>query len=216
MKTLGKVAGCFVGLVVCALNLRAAEVGSNQISVRLGAAFPTSANNFSDSAKTGFAGGVQYLRHLSPKIGVGVQTDYFSFAGKDRSIVLPTGTLDANSDSDSMTAELVGRYSFRAEKKLCPYLLAGVGVAHFSQKTMATPKNGTTWTDTGTREERTVADDSSTSYALSFGAGVETKLTERFTGALETNWHIFGVDSDKFGADAINVPSLFARLGWLF
>lgn len=110
----------------------------------------------------------------------------------------------------------MGRYSFRVDKKIAPYFLAGVGVARFAQETKGTPQNGTTWTDTGTREERVVADDSSTSFAASFGVGLETALSTHFMAALEANWHVFGVDNDKFGADAINVPSAFLRLGYRF
>ncbi|MCG3205842.1 MAG: hypothetical protein KCHDKBKB_02565 [Elusimicrobia bacterium] len=217
MKALGKFFVLVGFLSSWSLGAHAGmEGGSNQISVRVGGAFPTSANNFDDSAKAGVAGGVQYLRHISDHLGIGFQADYFTFPGKDRTIVLPNGNLDATSDSNAATAELVGRYCFRVDKKMRPYLLAGVGAARFAQETKGTPKNGTTWTDTATREERTVADDSSASFAASFGVGLETSLSTRLMIAIEANWHVFGVDNDEFGTDAINVPSAFLRLGCRF
>ncbi|MFN0118061.1 MAG: outer membrane protein [Elusimicrobiota bacterium] len=216
MKMLGRLSLFVVFVSFFASSSQAAVGGANQISIRAGGAFPTSANDFSDSAKAGIAGGVQYLRHISDRLGVGIQSDYFSFSGEDRSIVLANGNLNAKSDSTAWTAELVGRYSFRVDRKMRPYLSAGVGITRFAQETKGRPKNGTTWSDTGTREERVVADDSSTGYAVSGGIGVEFSISERLLAAVEGNWHVFGVDNDEFGTDAINVPSAFLRLGYRF
>jgi len=193
-----------------------AKEGASQVEIRLGAGIPISANEFNKTAKTGVAGGLRYLYQWKENIGIGGQVDYFSFGEKKRAISLSGGNINAKFQANVLTAEVVGKYSLMTGNRFSPYGVGGVGVSSFSQETKGTPVSGSSWVDTGTTEERLVADDSSTSFAASFGIGVDTYITENIFAALEANWHVFGVDSGKFGTSVINTPSVFLRTGWQF
>jgi opacity protein-like surface antigen len=193
------------------------ELAPQELSVDVGAAFPTGINNFSDSEKLGLVGGAQYLRMLSPNFGWGVQADYYHFAAKNHLITDQLGgQLNSRSSDNVATFEIVGRYSFLTERRLVPYLHSGVGVTYFHQKAEGEPAAGFGWFDTGTTETRQLHDTSSLGFAYSAGFGVDTELAYGWVLGLETAWNIFGVSQTSFGTSAINVPSVFLRLGWRF
>jgi len=193
------------------------EIGDDRIGLNLGVGIPTSANDFSDTAKVGFSGGVDYLHQITNRIGIGGRVQYFSFPGDDRRLTLTGGgVVDADSDSTVLLGEFIGRMTFCPSSGFSPYVRAGIGLNRFSQKTDAAPIAGVLWLDTSTNETRRLTDDSSTGVALSFGGGVEFSLSEVLLLGLEGNWHIFGVDEDDYGTDFINVPSVLARFTFQF
>jgi opacity protein-like surface antigen len=190
---------------------------SNKLALSLGAGLPTSANSFSDSARVGAAAGVSYLRGVRDRISVGGRLNYFNFPANTHRIgVNGGGKVDADSASDAMTLELIGRYDLSPIKRLTPFLVGGIGANYFSQKTKATPAAGSLWSNTATQESRTIADDSSMGAAFSVGAGVDMALGDRLGLGFEAIWHTLTVSKSDFGSASINFPSVALNLNWLF
>ena len=191
--------------------------GSQRLSLEWGAGIPTRVNHFSESEKTGPMGGIQYLYSVDEFWGVGVQADYYQFGAKEHAITSDSGgVVNARSKDKAATVELVGRYTFLPNAHLVPYLDSGLGLTYFRQTTDGEPLPGSTWTDTGTTETRSLQNVSSVNFSYSFGAGVETHLTKNLLLGLESTWHIFGVSKVTYGTHTINVPTVSLRLGWHF
>jgi len=193
--------------------------GMQRLSLDVGAAFPTGVNDFSTSARMGPQVGAQYLYEIDENFDVGLQADYFHFGSKDYTLTNngTGGQLNARSQDTAATVEIMGRYNLLQDAaQFAPYLHSGVGMAYFRQKSSGEPLPGSTWTDTGTGETRQLQDDSSLGFAFSFGAGVDTKLSDNLILGLETAWHIFGVSKTTYGTTAIGVPTVSLRLGWRF
>ncbi len=191
--------------------------GSQRLSLELGAGIPTSVNSYSESEKMGPMGGLQYLYTVDEFWGVGVQADYFQFAAKEHAITSDTGGLvNARSKDNVATLEVMARYTFLPNARFVPYLHSGLGLTYFRQTAEGEPLAGSTWTDTGTTETRSLQDVSSVNFSYSVGVGVETNLTKNLLLGLETAWHIFGVSKVTYGTNTIDVPTVSLRLGWHF
>jgi opacity protein-like surface antigen len=190
---------------------------AEQLSLETGLAFPTSANNYSDSENVGFLFGARYLHRITPNFDWGLQTDYYHFGAKDNVITGQYGgKLNSRSTDNVATLEMVGRYSFFTEAKYVPYVHSGVGITYFHQSTEGEPTGGSGWFDTQTKETRQLQDTGSLGFSYSVGLGVEAELTQTLVLGLETAWHIFGVSETSFGTSTINVPTISVRLGWRF
>jgi len=197
--------------------LAAAEPGSQQLSLEGGAAFPTSANHFSDFAMAGPVAGIQYLSNWDNSLAWGVQADYYHFGEKTRLLTSPAGgQIEDTSQNYAETLEVMGRYTFLPDARFAPYIHSGLGVNYFHQKADGTPAAGSTWSDTNTTESRQLQDVGTVGVSYSIGLGVETNLTQSLVLGLETAWHIFGVSKTSYGTGTIDVPTVTMRLGWRF
>jgi opacity protein-like surface antigen len=195
----------------------AAQPGSQEINVAGGAAFPTQANRFSDYAKSGPAGGIQYLYHWDETMAFGVQADYYHFDGKNHLLTSDAGgQVDALSTDNVGTLEIMGRYTFVPGARFEPYVHSGLGINYFHQTSEGTPAAGSTWSDTNTTETRQLQDVSTVGVSYSIGIGVETDLTSNLVLGLESAWHIFSVSKAAYGTNTIDVPTVTMRLGWRF
>jgi len=190
---------------------------TSRVSVDGGVAIPTPVNGFSDEARTGLVGGIQYLHNLDYFTAVGIQVEGYQFDGKDHAVTSSAGgRLNANSQVDAAAIEIVGRYTFLPMARFIPYVHTGLGANVLRQTTDGTPLPGFTWSDTNTSETRRLPDVNSVGISFSFGAGVETNLTDRIVLGLEATWRILGVSKAAYGNAEIDVPSLAMRLGWRF
>src|SRR5688572_25021323 len=110
MRCLGVLA---VGLLL--LNATAvAQDLDNKIEFGGGIGFPTSANDFDDTADPGPAGRLGYFRQVSERFSIGGRFTGMTFSGNER--VLPStlgGQLTVESDTDVMTLEVVAKLALR-------------------------------------------------------------------------------------------------------
>jgi len=197
-------------------------VGStSQATQRIGliaqAAIPTGANDLNQSNNVGSRSGLYYLRDVTPNLSFGGEFNYFYLPSKNHRQLSANGGEQMNrATAQTMTFEAIGRYNISPEAKWNPYVQGGVGLARYHQTTRSTPDAGSAWADTGTNEERTIARDTSTSYALSGTIGVERALTDSILLGLDGTWDVWGVSHSKFGTDTINIPSVGLKLSWKY
>ena len=191
--------------------------GTRRVSLDVGGAFPTPVNNFSDSTRMGLVGGVQYLYNLNYFAAVGIQVDGYRFDGKEHTLnEAAGGQLNATSQANAASFELMGRYTFQPAARFMPYAHAGLGANVLHQTTDGQPVAGSTWVDTNTSEARQLPNVNSVGITFSFGAGVETNLSDRVVLGLEAAWRILGVSKAAYGTSTLNIPSIAMRLGWRF
>lgn len=212
MKIFKRSIGVFGALLLSAGSAIAAPVGSSVLSYNVGLAIPTGANDLDGTQRLGPMGGARYLYQLTDRIGVGGQFDYFHLAGK--TIYLDP---DAYNTPDNIyTGEIMARYSFMPDGKWVPYVHMGVGMARIFQTVYGTPNDGATWPSGDPNETRILDHQSVTTYAISYGGGVETHLTDHLIMGLEASWNSLGGSQDRLGTGAFNFPDIGLRLGWQF
>ena len=207
----------FVFGMAAKVHSEAGPLVAEELSVQAGGAFPTGANNLSDSEKLGPLVGARYLYASRETFAWGVQADYYHLPAKDHPLDSQFGApINVQSTDNAATIELAGRYTFIPQAQFVPYVHMGLGAAYFHQKSQATPTGGAGWADTGTMETRQVQDQSSMGFSYSAGIGIETQITSSLVLGMETAWHIFGVSKTDFGTSTLNLPTVSLRLGWHF
>ena len=113
---------------------------------------------------------------------------------------------------------------FQPEKKTRPYLLGGLGYGRTTWKGETKPGAGYVWADTSTSEYRTNFDEDMSALSFSFGAGLETTMSENVSLAFEARWRTIRADDTiadklfplKWEAEAANAFLLTAGLNWKF
>jgi opacity protein-like surface antigen len=190
--------------------------GMQRVDVFGGLAIPTRANDYSVSHKVGPLAGATYLFQLSPALSVGGEYTYLVAPGKSRTITSSAARIDAKTTGQSHIFEAVARYALMPEAKVRPFVGAGLGFNRYEEKTKAAPSGTGTWADTSTTEERTVAKASSAGFSASLYGGAETTFQDTWLLGLQAGWQFLGVSDSKFGTSVLNVPTVKARIGWLF
>ncbi len=216
LKTLG---GAFLLAAVLGPGAKAYDLplGTQRLGVEAGAAYPTSVNGFSSSAKTGPTAGFSYLQEYGDFLGAGVQADYFHFGAKEQALKSAAGgEVNTRSQEDIATLEIIGRYFPLPLSRFKPYFQGGTGATFFRQRSTGRPLPGFTWENTNTVETRRLLTKQSVGLAFSIGAGVETNLSPTLILGMEAAWHVFEVDRSAFGTRTLNVPSLSVVLSRRF
>lgn len=188
-------------LVAVAANASAAfEKGSQTINLNLGMGIPltdldlSAAGGGKDKVGTpGISVGGQYLYHVAPRLGLGLDINYSKSGEKQSSKFSPL--LDSMVKSESVVALVIGKFIFIPNGKASPYVLAGGGVHSSRLKFSASPAAGLVWADTGTRESRVFGDSSGTNYAIVGGLGIDVFVTENAFLGLEGRYQHLGSDA---------------------
>ena len=201
------------------------------LSIGMGVAEPLGGVNFHSigggSASDGDLGvqfGAQYLYFLSPRLGVGVDTDYIDRTGTVSPRLLPSATSSVGGDTWLMLGIL--RYELADKGPRRPFVLVGAGGAWNETTVDARPA---LWTDTGTHETRRLIDDGAWVPAASVRLGMDFDLDAAKSQmiTLEAGWT--GLASAHYAATPagaqlglsnvsgpLNILSFTARYGWGF
>lgn len=204
----------------------------NMVSLGVGVNVPANGVDFHSipgggTASNGDAGvqfGAQYLYFVTPRLGAGLNLDYFYRTYTDSPGLFPA----ANSSVSGDTLLILGilRYTLIDDGWFKPFVLAGAGGA----------RNSTTvdvrafkWADTGTNETRRLVDDTQWAPAATLRAGLDFKVDTFAPGLVtfEAGWT--GLASERYRATApgqaqglsgvsgpLNIITFTARYGWRF
>jgi opacity protein-like surface antigen len=198
----------------------------------LGFASPLSRISASDTGgnsgrngETGVHLGTQYLYQNTPRLGTGVNLEYFNRSATSDFGLIPS----AETNVYGGTFQILGvmKYSFTSYGSARPYFLGGVGMDHTSTVIDATPLPGFSWSDTGTWETRRLADDDHWGLATTARLGIDFSLIESMIATFEVGWmgiHNRAYQTTSAGKDlglndvTGNLRSLIVamRWGWKF
>lgn len=206
-----------------------ASAAKGLLSLGLGLAAPFGHVDFrpiggggADAGDLGLQLSAQYLRSLSPRLGAGLDVDYFGRSGTISPRLLPGAT--ASVGGDSWVALGVLRWSLAARGTARPFVLAGAGGAWNTVTVDAKPG---AWPDTGTQETRRLIDDGAfvPAATLRFGVDLRPESVRPGTVTLELGWT--WMDSARYAATPagrtlgvsrvsgpLSVLSFAARYGW--
>ncbi|MBI5210499.1 MAG: outer membrane beta-barrel protein [Elusimicrobia bacterium] len=164
-------------------------------------------------AYRGVFGGAQYVHHVSPSFGLGL--DLSGAVHEKANHVTPTRFVETN--STVLVFQGIMRYVFFPEDKITPFLFGGFGFNRFRGEVKAVPRPGNPWTDAGGGYgERTLFDRNSLGMAASLGGGAEYYITEKLFLNLDGRWIFCAIPADTFGANSANFTATTLRLGWKF
>lgn len=210
---------------------RAARDRRQLVSLGLGLIAPVGRVSFksigggsADNGDLGAQFGFQYLYFLTPRLGAGVDVDYFGRGGTRSEGLFPAAAASVGGDTWLMLGIL--RCSFTDTGKARPFVLVGAGGARNTETIDVRPS---VWADTGTHETRRLIDDSAWIPAASvrIGLDIDVDALEPGTVTFEAGWT--GLASARYGATPrgralglgsvsgpLNVISFTARYGWRF
>ncbi|HXT00504.1 MAG TPA: hypothetical protein VN915_07500 [Elusimicrobiota bacterium] len=166
----------------------------------------------------------QYLYYLTPRLGAGMDFDYFDRAYTDSPGLFP----NANSSVAGYTTLFLGivRYTLVDDGWIRPFVLAGAGGARNSTTVDVRAFN---WSDTNTHEVRRLVDDTVWAPAASARVGFDFYVAPVEPGVItfEAGWT--GLASERYGATPqgraqgisgvsgpLNYVTFTARYGWRF
>ncbi len=205
--------------------------GDNEAGLIIGAAIPRTKTDLTSvgggketSAKTGMNLGARYLYHISPEWAFGGEVASASYGDKEKNVNYAGTPLVVREGAKTMAFEGLAKYTFQPEKKTRPYLLGGLGYGRTTWKGETKPGAGYVWADTSTSEYRTNFDEDMSALSFSFGAGLETTMSENISLAFEARWRTIRADDTiadklfplKWEAEAANAFLLTAGLNWKF
>lgn len=178
-----------------------------------------------DNGDLGLQFGAEYLYYLTPRLGAGLDVDYFDRSGTLSEGLFPAASSSVNGDTWLMLGIL--RWSFAERGRYRPFVLAGAGGARNSETVDVRPSN---WADTNTHETRRLIDDSAWAPAASARIGFDVDVGDVSPGGLitfEAGWT--GVASERYAATPrgqaqglsgisgpLNILAFAARYGWRF
>lgn len=164
-------------------------------------------------ASTGFSIGGRFMNRVKPN---------FSLGGEIQSL-MPG---DQNSSSFIAHANTKSSFSsmlFLAEAKLAgesgpirPFAIAGLGFhsTHVTATTTLAP--GFVWTDTGTRETRTVVDSTQTKFAGTVIGGAEIPIDDRFSLGLSAAFYYLAKGTYDGVSGSISAISFLGSAAYRF
>ena len=176
-----------------------------------------------DNGDLGAQFGAQYVYFLSPRLGAGLDVDYFDRSGTLSERLFPSASASVAGDTWLMLGIL--RYSFTDRGIARPFVLVGAGGARNSETVDVRPSG--LWADTSTHETRRLIDDSAWTPAASVRLGLDFDVDAFAPGVvtLEAGWT--GLAGARYGATPqgqklglsnisgpLNVISFTARYGW--
>ena len=178
-----------------------------------------------DNGDLGAQIAAQYVYFLTPRLGAGVDVDYFSPTGTLSERLFPAASSSVGGDTWLMLGIL--RYSFTDRGAARPFLLVGAGGARNSETVDVRP-NGN-WAGTGTHETRRLIDDSAWAPAASARIGLDLDIDALDPGIITVEIGWTGLASARYastpagqaqGLSGISAPvsilSFTARYGWRF
>ncbi len=178
-----------------------------------------------DNGDVGAQLAAQYLYFLTPRLGAGLDVDYFDRTGTLSERLFPAASASVSGDTWMMLG--IVRYSFSDRGSARPFVLVGAGGARNTETVDVRPSGN--WADTGTHETRRLIDDGAWTPAASARLGVDLDIDAFDPGTLtlEAGWT--GLASARYGAtpqgqalrlSGISAPasilSFTARYGWRF
>ena len=167
----------------------------------------------------------QYFYFLTPRLGAGLDLDYFDRTGTVSERLFPAASSSVSGDTWLMLGTL--RYSLTDGGKARPFILLGAGGARNSETVDVRPSGN--WANTGTRETRRLIDDNAWTPAASVRLGVDVAFEAIRPGifTFEAGWT--GLASARYAATPqgqtqglgslsgpLNIISFTARYGWRF
>ena len=163
------------------------------LSLDFGLAAPLSGVDFSGAgggtASNGDVGplvGIQYLYYASPRVGWGLELNYYNRSATDSSNLLPNSFAHVFGDSLLLLGDL--KYSLTEEGSVRPYLLLSAGTHRTTTTIDAHPISGFAWSDTLTDERRRLVDDSAWGPAAAVRLGLDFGFAEPAVFGLEAGW----------------------------
>jgi opacity protein-like surface antigen len=201
-------------------------------SMALGVAAPLSRVDFGSTGggtdANGGAGvllGGQYLADVAPRLGLGMNFEYFHRGATGSQSLLPAATTDVNGNTMLLLATM--KYSFTDRGLVRPYVMGGVGGNYTSTVIDATPNPGFGWDDTDTWETRTLVDDAHWGFASTARFGVDFSVADPTIFSLELGWtrlanatYAATPRGREVGLESVNgnqnVLAFAARWGWRF
>lgn len=177
-----------------------------------------------DQGDLGAQFGAQYLYYVSPRLGAGLDVDYFDRSGTLSEGLYPAAEASVSGDSWVMLGIL--RYSLADRGWARPFVLVGAGGARNTETVDVRPS---VWSDTSTHETRRLIDDSAWTPAASVRAGVDFNVDAFAPGLLtfEAGWT--GLASARYGSTPrgqalgiggvsgpLSLITITARYGWRF
>jgi hypothetical protein len=177
-----------------------------------------------DNGDLGAQFGFQYLYYLSPRLGAGLDVDYFDRSGTISENLFPAATSSVGGDTVVMLG--IVRYSFIDSGKVRPFVLVGAGGARNSETIDVRPS---IWADTGTHETRRLVDDSAWVPAATGRVGLDIPVDPVDCGVITVEAGWTGLDSARYAATSrgaaqgisgvsgpLNILTFSARYGWRF
>ena len=210
----------------------AAEEGRHFVSLGVGFAVPANNIDFHSIPNGGQASngdlgvqyGAQYVYYLTPRLGAGVNVDYFDRSDTISSGLFPNAT--ASVGGETLLTLGILRYTLADDGWIKPFVLAGAGGARNSTTVDVRAAN---WADTNTHETRRLVDDTVWAPAATARVGIDLRPAsiERGVVTIEAGWT--GVASERYGATPrgvaqgisgvsgpLNFITFTARYGWRF
>jgi opacity protein-like surface antigen len=199
------------------------------VSVGIGLMEPVGSVNFhsigggsADNGDLGGQVGVQYVYFLTPRLGAGLDFDYFNRGGTISERLYPSASASVGGDTDLLLAVL--RYSLADRGTARPFVLVGAGGGWNTTTVDVRPA---VWADTGTHETRRLIDDGAWVPAASVRLGVDLDLGALQPGVVTFELGWTGLASARYGATPqgqalglsgvsgpLNIISFTARCGW--
>lgn len=201
------------------------------VSLGLGLIEPVSKVDFrsigggsADNGDLGAQLGAQYVYFLSPRVGVGLDVDYFNRSGTLSTRLYPAADASVSGDTWVMLAILRCMLADRGRAR--PFILLGAGGGWNKTTVDVHPS---VWADTATHETRRLVDDSAWTPAASVRLGLDLDADDHAAGivTLEAGWT--GLAGARYASTPrgsalglsgvsgpLNILSFTARYGWRF
>jgi hypothetical protein len=198
------------------LDGKTSRAGEWLLKVGVGGALPTQAGAFNNIARPGLATDLELLLNVKSHWAFGLRNDDFLFT-----TAYPSNEQSRGKSVVQGSALYVeGRWLALPEKRLSPFVVAGLGFNTYSEELEVTPKPGFKWSDTGTIEMREF-ENTQTGAALMTGVGAQYLMGRSFVGSVEAAWHYWSIDATKFGSlyqlsSYVQTVSLNASIGARF
>ena len=162
-------------------------------SLDFGLAAPLTGVNFGGigggSASNGDVGpliGLQYLYFTSPRVGWGVEMNYYNRSATDSPNLLPNSFAHVFGDSLLLLGDL--KYSLTDDGSVRPYVLLAAGTHRTTTTIDAHPISGFAWSDTMTDEPRRLVDSSTWGPAAAVRLGLDFGFADPAVFGLEAGW----------------------------
>ena len=169
------------------------DLPQQALSLDFGLVVPLSNVNFSGigggTASNGDVGpliGLQYLYFSSPRVGWGLEVNYYNRSPTDSPDLVPSSFAHVSGDSLLLLGEL--KYSLTDQGSVRPYILLGAGAHRTTTIIDAQPNPGFAWSDTQTDEPRRLVDGSSWGPAASVRLGLDFGFADPTVFGLEAGW----------------------------
>ena len=173
----------FVGLFLVRPAAAEIKAGDQIVGVNVGgvspfAKWPSEEGNPVSGQRLAGAGigfGGQYLYHLTPAFGVGVEGDYDAYGPHKWSF--SRGIVNEDSSYHSWDAQAVGRYVFIPDQPINPYIIVGAGVGQVIEKFTASVSGMSA-----------MAGGSATGFSFAAGVGADYSVTDNILVGLEARY----------------------------